>query len=79
MEPKSNKKLIILTVLITAVVTVLTIFAGLKLTGINLDKNKNIIEQDNTDSQESKERKIIYWRAPMDPMEIYDEDRKSVV
>ena len=79
MEEKSNKKLVLLTVLITVVVTVLTIFAAAKFTGINLDLNESAtgIEQAKTDDQDSKDRKIIYWRAPMDPMEIYDEPGKS--
>ena len=79
MEQKNNKNLIFLTVFITAVVTGSAIFAVLKLTGINLNQGQgaNVIEQAQTDSKGSQDRKIIYWRAPMDPMEIYDEPGKS--
>ena len=79
MGKKSNKKLILLTVLITAIVTASTIFAVVKLFGIHLNQNKDasVMEQAKTDDQGSKDRKIVYWRAPMDPMEIYDEPGKS--
>ncbi len=42
---------------------------GMKLVPI---KNSN-----QTDPQQKKERKILYWRAPMDPNEIYDSPGKS--
>lgn len=34
-------------------------------------------KQGDPGNQENKERKAIYWRAPMDPMEIYDAPGKS--
>ncbi|MBW2592759.1 MAG: efflux RND transporter periplasmic adaptor subunit, partial [Deltaproteobacteria bacterium] len=79
MKQKNNTKLILVTALITAIVTASIIFAVVKLTGVNLNQNEsaNIIEQAKTDRQGLKDRKIIYWRAPMDPMEIYDEPGKS--
>jgi len=36
-----------------------------------------IKDQGTTDPAASSERKIIYWRAPMDPTEIYDRPGKS--
>ncbi len=42
---------------------------GMKLVPI---KNSN-----QSDPQQNKERKILYWRAPMDPNEIYDAPGKS--
>jgi membrane fusion protein, copper/silver efflux system len=42
---------------------------GMKLVPI---KNSN-----QSGLQQNKERKILYWRAPMDPNEIYDEPGKS--
>jgi Cu(I)/Ag(I) efflux system membrane fusion protein/cobalt-zinc-cadmium efflux system membrane fusion protein len=42
---------------------------GMKLVPI---KNTN-----QSDLPQNKERKILYWRAPMDPIEIYDEPVKS--
>jgi Cu(I)/Ag(I) efflux system membrane fusion protein/cobalt-zinc-cadmium efflux system membrane fusion protein len=79
MEQKSNKKLIFLTILITTVVIVSTIFAVIKLTGIQLNQSEsaNIMEQAKTDNQSLNGRKIIYWKAPMDPTEIYDQPGKS--
>ncbi len=79
MEQKSNYKLIQVTVLITAVVTALIIFAAIKLAGINLNNTKgtHIIEQSQTDSNGSQNRKIVYWKAPMDPTEIYEQPGQS--
>jgi membrane fusion protein, copper/silver efflux system len=84
MEQKSNKKLIFLTILITIIVTGASIFALLKLNGIPLNQSQisPAIEQSQTDNNgpqtpQDQSRKIIYWRAPMDPMEIYDEPGKS--
>ncbi len=38
------------------------------------------MKQDSSSAdQESEERKILYWRAPMDPMEIYDAPGKSAM
>jgi Cu(I)/Ag(I) efflux system membrane fusion protein/cobalt-zinc-cadmium efflux system membrane fusion protein len=72
MELKENKKLIQVTILITAVVTTLIIFAGIKITGVRLNNNEdtNAIEQTGT-------RKIVYWKAPMDPTEIYEQPGQS--
>ncbi len=36
-----------------------------------------LVPMKNTASTNSGERKILYWRAPMDPNEIYDEPGKS--
>ena len=79
MEQKSNKKLIFLTILLTAIVTASVFFALNKFTGINLgqDKSANVMAQAKADDPGTKDRKIIYWRAPMDPMEIYDEPGQS--
>jgi len=79
MEQKSNTKLIFLTVLITAVVTGATLLTVVKFAG--MDHNQSnvaaVIAQAETDGKDSKGRKVIYWRAPMDPMEIYDEPGQS--
>ncbi|MEN8211980.1 MAG: efflux RND transporter periplasmic adaptor subunit, partial [Thermodesulfobacteriota bacterium] len=79
MEEKNSKKLILITVLITAIVTASIFFAVIKFTNINLSQSRsdNIMDQAKTDVQNSNDKKIIYWRAPMDPMEIYDEPGKS--
>lgn len=71
MEQKSNRKLIVLTVLITAVITGSAFLAVFKFVGIN-DQNQDsdIAGQVRAGSDE---RKIVYWKAPMDPTEIYEQ------
>lgn len=79
MEQNNNRKRMVFTILITAVVTgsvFWAIFGWLTLhPGQGRDgKASGSAETQNTGSPD---RKIIYWRAPMDPMEIYDEPGKS--
>ncbi|MFU8770746.1 MAG: heavy metal-binding domain-containing protein, partial [Desulfotignum sp.] len=41
----------------------------------SVKSSKTLSEKNGNDG--SKEREIIYWKAPMDPTEIYDEPGKS--
>ena len=79
MEQKTNKKLIILTVLITFAITAVVFFGVGKFMGINSSHGRitDGAGQDQTQKKDSKEKKIIYWQAPMNPTEIYDEPGKS--
>ncbi|MDA3789260.1 MAG: efflux RND transporter periplasmic adaptor subunit [Desulfobacula sp.] len=79
MNQTSNKKLIISTILITAVITGSAFFAIFKYMGLNPEQGKhaNAVGQAETGNTGSQEKKALYWRAPMDPMEIYDEPGKS--
>ncbi|MBU1340163.1 MAG: efflux RND transporter periplasmic adaptor subunit [Proteobacteria bacterium] len=79
MKQKSNRKLIILTVIITAVISGAAFFALFNLTGIlpNSARHGDVVGQPETEKTGSKERKIIYWQAPMNPTEIYDNPGKS--
>ncbi|WP_457551461.1 efflux RND transporter periplasmic adaptor subunit [Desulfobacula sp.] len=79
MEQKTNKKLIILTVLITFAITAIAFFGVAKFMGINSIQGliTDGAGQDQTQKKDSKEKKIIYWQAPMNPTEIYDEPGKS--
>lgn len=47
---------------------------GMKLTPIKI--TEQVMDQGEKSKQE-KDRKILYWRAPMDPTEIYDKPGKS--
>lgn len=79
MNQKSNQKRIILSVLITAVMTGSAFFAVFKYWGIGLEQGRqvNAVSQPETQGAGSQGKKAIYWRAPMDPMEIYDAPGKS--
>lgn len=79
MEQKSNKKIILLTVLITAVITASAFFAVFKYMEIYPGQGEQAATgvQAQAEDKGSQEKKAIYWRAPMDPMEIYDEPGKS--
>ena len=79
MNQKSNKKLIFLTALITAVMTGSAFFAVFKYMGMGLEQGNqtNAVSPAQTGNTGSGEKKAIYWRAPMDPMEIYDAPGKS--
>ena len=79
MEQKTNKKLIILTVLITFAITAIAFFGVGKFMGINSSQGRitDGAGQDQTQKKDSKEKKIIYWQAPMNPTEIYDAPGKS--
>jgi len=79
MNQKSNKNLIVLTVLITAVMTASAFFAVFKYMGMGLGQGNqtHAVSQAKTENTGSHEKKAIYWRAPMDPMEIYNAPGKS--
>ena len=79
MEQKSNRKLIVLTVFITAVITGAAFFAVFNFMGFNPNPGSHdgIVDQSEVQNTGAKERKIIYWQAPMNPTEIYDEPGKS--
>ena len=79
MDPKSNKKIIIITVLTTVVTTASIIWAVMQFMNGHTDSGTQMNAARNTASGtiDSNERKVIYWRAPMDPMEIYDDPGKS--
>lgn len=73
-----NKKHIGLTIIFTALITGTAVFYLLAFLGYNFDHvAKDPLAQRSKTETASGERKIIYWRAPMDPMEIYDEPGKS--
>ncbi|WP_300458347.1 efflux RND transporter periplasmic adaptor subunit [Desulfobacula sp.] len=76
---KSNGKLIFITALLTAVITGSVFFAVFKFMGFSPDSVKPTHGGGRTEPQNtgSQEKKIVYWRAPMDPMEIYDDPGKS--
>lgn len=75
MEPKNNKRIILITVFITAVITGSVFWiAGI---GPGHDKSVETANQSDVGADDSRERKIIYWKAPMDPLEIYDDPGKS--
>ena len=46
---------------------------GMNLTPMHIEHDVN----SNHAAQQASERKILYWQAPMDPTEIYDEPGKS--
>ena len=74
-----NKKHIAITIVITALITASAVFYLLTFTAIGPGSGQGFQEKgiDNSPGSAGKEKKIIYWRAPMDPMEIYDEPGKS--
>ncbi len=78
MEPKRNKKIILITILITAVITGSIILAAMQFMNYNTDNSNQMkVASKSTDgTNDSGERKIIYWKAPMDPLEFYEEPGK---
>ncbi|MBA3010955.1 MAG: efflux RND transporter periplasmic adaptor subunit [Proteobacteria bacterium] len=68
-----NKRIIGLTILFTALVTGVIVFY--LLTAMGLDNRSQTSGQ--AGKSNAKERKIIYWKAPMDPTEIYEQPGKS--
>ncbi|WP_022666232.1 efflux RND transporter periplasmic adaptor subunit [Desulfospira joergensenii] len=69
---KENIKKLAIVVLVTALATATGTVLLLKVTG-----KKAPASPAGEKSQAEQERKIIYWKAPMDPTEIYDEPGKS--
>jgi Cu(I)/Ag(I) efflux system membrane fusion protein/cobalt-zinc-cadmium efflux system membrane fusion protein len=74
-----NKKAIGLTAIITALITGAVVYYALTTfgTGTSHSSGEQAVEQGSGGEAASKERKIIYWKAPMDPTEIYEEPGKS--
>ncbi len=77
MRPKGNRKTILFTILVTAVITGFVLWGIMKYTGSGVGQNHDSNLTNQVDAKNSEERKIIYWKAPMDPLEIYDEPGKS--
>ncbi len=79
MEHKSNKKLIILTAVITAVVSGIIFFVLFDFMGIypGNGRNSTVTGQAGTGKTGPKEHKVAYWQAPMNPTEIYNKPGKS--
>lgn len=79
------KTLVWTTIIITALVTAAILVGvvrffphSLALVGISVPAGTGSQEnQGDPGAQGNQERKAIYWRAPMDPMEIYDAPGKS--
>jgi Cu(I)/Ag(I) efflux system membrane fusion protein/cobalt-zinc-cadmium efflux system membrane fusion protein len=71
-----NIKSIVLTVFLTALVTGSAVFFILT-TLMSSSARDTRIPSSQTGTGASAEREIIYWKAPMDPTEIYDEPGKS--
>jgi Cu(I)/Ag(I) efflux system membrane fusion protein/cobalt-zinc-cadmium efflux system membrane fusion protein len=71
-----NMKSIGLVIVVTALITGTAVFFIMNTLGPASSENgRALSEQQGNDG--SKEREIIYWKAPMDPTEIYDEPGKS--
>ncbi len=76
-KPRFNLKFLLISTCLTIALTV-TILAGLfRQQHASENAIAAIASSPPPDSQEKNQRKIIYWKAPMDPMEIYDEPGKS--
>lgn len=76
-EPRFTLKFLVITTLITIVITV-TVLAGFFKQHLSSENaTASTASSAQPDSPKKDVRKIIYWKAPMDPMEIYDEPGKS--
>ncbi len=62
-----------LTIVLTALITGIAVFYLMTSLGFNTDAPTT----GQATKEGTKERKIIYWKAPMDPTEIYEEPGKS--
>jgi RND family efflux transporter MFP subunit len=71
-----NMKSIALIIFLTAVITGTAVFFILNTLGPTSSESRKASSEQNGNAG-SKEREIIYWKAPMDPTEIYDEPGKS--
>lgn len=73
-----NKKVIGITIILTALITGSAVYFTLSSLGTGQSKSSGTtVAENDAGEAESEERKIIYWKAPMDPTEIYDEPGKS--
>jgi Cu(I)/Ag(I) efflux system membrane fusion protein/cobalt-zinc-cadmium efflux system membrane fusion protein len=71
-----NIKSTLLVIILTALITGTAVFFITTTIGPTSSESSKVRSEQNGDAA-SKERKIIYWKAPMDPTEIYDEPGKS--
>ncbi len=80
MQTESKKKSILITVVLTALITGSVVWGLIKYVipgSGHSSASTETVTVDQSKSESTGDRKIIYWRAPMDPMEIYDEPGKS--
>lgn len=78
MESNKNRKLIILTVLITFAVTGSVFWLSFRFLGHgNISTHADATGQNNAAATGPTGRKIVYWKAPMDATEIYQQPGKS--
>ena len=79
MRFKGNPPRTLLTVLITALITGSLVWATMRYTAPHTGGHpaEDTAGPPETRANDPGERKILYWQAPMDPMEIYDEPGKS--
>ncbi len=59
------------------IAAIIVVAAGVGLFFLLGGNNSAATSSDNTGSTAKKERKILYWRAPMNPNEVYDHPGKS--
>jgi RND family efflux transporter MFP subunit len=71
-----NIKSTLLVIFLTALITGSAVFFITTTIGPTSSESRKAPSEQNGDDG-SKEREIIYWKAPMDPTEIYDEPGKS--
>ncbi|MCG8633916.1 MAG: efflux RND transporter periplasmic adaptor subunit [Desulfobacterales bacterium] len=80
-EKRKFIRLIIISIVLTAAITGTLMFTLMRPGGHTAapgpETARASIEARDGDTGTGGDREIIYWRAPMDPMEIYDEPGKS--
>ncbi len=76
---KFNLKFLLITTLFTMVITTLTIFVIFKYIHPTSsgDAIAAVSNENKTALPNKNERKIVYWKAPMDPTELYEQPGKS--
>lgn len=77
MKHYSNIKIVLITAAVTAVITAGFFRGTFRRAGTDQAGEQVSRAAGPVEAPSKNERKIIYWRAPMDPMEIYDEPGKS--
>lgn len=75
-QPRFNIKFLLVTTLFTIIVTAVGVFMLFKQMPTQ-GKDTAVAAIRPSGENEGADRKILYWRAPMDPMEIYEEPGKS--
>lgn len=73
---KKFTRILLTSVTLTALLTALVVYALMRSGNSEIPGSVIAAQVDLSDTTNTKP-KIIYWRAPMDPMEIYDEPGKS--